>query len=57
MDWNVSEIKAALPDVRWFQYPLRVEMDWNLLGRANRFGNAVVSVPSAGRNGLERRSS
>src|SRR5581483_3607589 len=54
MDCNVSEIKAALPDVRWFQYPLRVEMDWNA-GRHSRSParRTEVSVPSAGRNGLE----
>src|SRR5581483_10234310 len=37
-----------------FQYPLRVEMDWNsTMGIWPRIRASVVSVPSAGRNGLE----
>ncbi len=36
-----------------FQYPLRVEMDWNRGHRHRAVLHAVVSVPSAGRNGLE----
>src|SRR5581483_3607590 len=36
-----------------FQYPLRVEMDWNRRARSARSSRLNVSVPSAGRNGLE----
>src|SRR5581483_1174876 len=37
-----------------FQYPLRVEMDWNTIASASARAVAGVSVPSAGRNGLEQ---
>src|SRR5581483_4175701 len=36
-----------------FQYPLRVEMDWNVGVVAGFGAGSAVSVPSAGRNGLE----
>ncbi len=36
-----------------FQYPLRVEMDWNKSKCDLQRPSKIVSVPSAGRNGLE----
>src|SRR5581483_8177561 len=51
---ELNRFATSLCNLSGFQYPLRVEMDWNAPGLvwAIRFNR--VSVPSAGRNGLEQ---
>src|SRR5581483_10889238 len=52
MDWNDARIGQRRLTAG-FQYPLRVEMDWNSGVVAGFGAGSAVSVPSAGRNGLE----
>ena len=52
---TVWSVPAVIIDLK-FQYPLRVEMDWNIRSEDTVTHQIVVSVPSAGRNGLELRA-
>src|SRR5581483_5833264 len=53
IDWNRFRLFERRRNF-WFQYPLRVEIDWNFMSAVWRSPTRTVSVPSAGRNRLER---